>query len=1591
MSQWDPTNKNKNKKKHEAEKGEEEAFDFGNLLKASSSKKTKQKQRNTGRSSGGGSLEDEAALLASLGSTTAQASLYESSVLEAATQGRNAPPQSRENALKLLPDIQSYVSSCFPSTSVSSSILSSVQSKIQSRLLTLEGEDATREGHEANLLRVMFQMLSSQILSSGKPSKKMDRNAILQTRQEAAAERERSQWLLTSTASQQKRRVRSADGVEPPVSAQRKKSSKTKLFGSSSECELSNRLENIKEGSASDWVVDAPDETNSAEQGQEKEGEEEARDVSSSSKTSSFGLQSLLERQASRSSHLRRLQLRRQFLTLTESSNKDNEATAATKSQKKKRRMLGGVMSAKREMRMQDQHHNWEHIDEAEEYEHRLERIKQKREERRQRRLLRQQRQRPQINANEEGEGNQETSPQEKNQNEENQEKKEEDNRGDKVDEEDENELQFGESTTEKNEGNREEKNENEDSGGKTQLDSPEGDGRRESEQQQKGTVSIKEEENKETKMDIANLDLIGKTVSAAPEGQQQQNVEDGAPLTAPSNADAAVVTGLLGRTDQPEENDKENTRSTVVTCPVCSQSLPVLQGTDPDAFLSQHVGQCQQKHSSLGTVGGRVLRPRRAGNRTKLPCYREIDEGEDEEPHPISKREKPDKQADRNDEEEQRDDGDFEVDSNDKKQEEELDDDFVQEDNKDSVNGNKRKRVTKATSKKRTKSAQTSISKRNSTKTSTTPLQEQESEPPPFKTGPPPIDDMEEYYYEDRVEEWMQSGLAKMRKMSERDETETPPGAAIHPGGLVIPSWMNNRLFPYQRTGLRWMWELHQQNAGGIVGDEMGLGKTVQISSFLGSMALSRKLRSVLVVCPATVLSHWLSELATWAPGLRRILLHKSAENKRNSKIAGVTVRRDVSTKLLRYLDRWLNEARADRLHEAIDETDFDNFEEDMFCGTGYVVVTTYEMIRRGADVWTQHSWSYIVLDEGQKIRNPDADVTLSCKRLRTPHRLLLSGTPIQNDLRELWTLFDFVFPGRLGTLPAFETEFADPIRRGGYANASRMQVQLAYRCSLVLRDLINPYLLRRRKKDVREVSRMPGKTEQVLFCRLSSRQRMLYESYLGSDEVANVIRGSHQSFRAITVLRKICNHPDLVCRSDESSAKAFCKNGAAPPPPPHPNADLELSSSSDESELDDDGESVALRSGKLEVLSKILPLWKRQGHRVLLFCQWTKMLNIIQRFVVMQEWKFLRMDGSTNVASRQRLVDTFNDDDSFFVMLLTTKTGGVGLNLTGADRIILYDPDWNPQTDAQARERAWRFGQKNAVTVYRLITAGTIEEKIYHRQIFKTAVTNQVLQDPKQRSRLFSQRDLKDLFTLRPDPGKDGDNIETGEITKGGGVIDTDRMMGTQNGTSQKNGAGNERSHDGDEGGSGKKDDDNENTLEAVMKTKGLAGVFDHDFVESFETKKSVAAQEMEAQAKLVAQKAAIALRDSSPSDGMNEFVPTWTGSEITKQPPTRQQKLSPSSRFGMKSSATGSLSPRSKRKQVSFANDYDNSFGGAASAGLASSAPLPSLRGGGGGVTSSAELLSQLKKRRDEMEGLSSPFSSLTPADKNRQQKR
>jgi DNA excision repair protein ERCC-6 len=541
--------------------------------------------------------------------------------------------------------------------------------------------------------------------------------------------------------------------------------------------------------------------------------------------------------------------------------------------------------------------------------------------------------------------------------------------------------------------------------------------------------------------------------------------------------------------------------------------------------------------------------------------------------------------------------------------------------------------------------------------------------------------------------------------------------------GGYRIPGDIYPSLFDYQKTGVQWLWELYSQQVGGIIGDEMGLGKTIQIISFIAGLHYSKKVtKPILIVCPATVMKQWVNEFHRWWPPLRVSILHTSGSG-------------------------MLDVKREDKLEDDLDNFDFDGNPikpskgnkaakriVDRVQRDGHVLVTTYSGLQTYAEQLIPMEWEYCVLDEGHKIRNPNTAITIYSKEIRTHNRVILSGTPMQNNLTELWSLFDFVFPMRLGTLVSFKNQFETPIKQGGYANASNLQVETAMKCAETLKDTISPYLLQRFKVDV--ASDLPKKSERVLFCKLTKPQRDAYEYFLNSGDMTAILNGKRQALFGIDILRKICNHPDLT-EHKTLSIKSDYNYG---------NAN---------------------KSGKMQVVKALLEIWKKNGHKTLLFAQHRIMLDILERFIrEMGGINYLRMDGNTSIKDRQTLVDKFNKNPDLHVFLLTTKVGGLGVNLTGADRVIIYDPDWNPSTDIQARERAWRLGQKREVEIYRLMTAGTIEEKIYHRQIFKQFLTNKILRDPKQRQ-TFQLRDLHDLFTLG-EATADG-QTETGSIFKG------------------------------------------------------------------------------------------------------------------------------------------------------------------------------------------------------------------------------
>lgn len=600
-------------------------------------------------------------------------------------------------------------------------------------------------------------------------------------------------------------------------------------------------------------------------------------------------------------------------------------------------------------------------------------------------------------------------------------------------------------------------------------------------------------------------------------------------------------------------------------------------------------------------------------------------------------------------------------------------------------------------------------------------------------------IDDGNEEQYQARLSDWVERrGRARQRKQEqdglpvhapeldgEEEWFKPSPDQPDHvfENGLKLPGDIYPSLFDYQKTGVQWLAELYDQKVGGIVGDEMGLGKTVQLISFVAALHYSKKLtKPVIVVAPATVLRQWVAEFHRWWPALRVSILHSSGSGMLNVRSESRIEDEEFSWDAREKKPKTSNKAAKKIVDRVVKH--------------GHVLITTYAGLQTYEDVLIPVDWAYAVLDEGHKIRNPNTAITVFAKELRTPNRVILSGTPMQNNLTELWSLFDFIYPMRLGTLVNFRNQFEIPIKHGQYANASNLDIMTGQQCAETLKDTISPYLLQRVKKDV--AADLPKKTEQVLFCKLTKYQRQNYENFLKSGEMREILSKSRQSLYGIDILRKICNHPDLLDPTLKN--RPGYKWGKA------------------------------AKSGKMQVVRSLLPMWKRMGHKTLLFCQGTQMLDILEGFVKRQgDINYLRMDGKTAIKDRQSMVDQFNKNPDIHLFLMTTKVGGLGTNLTGANRVIIFDPDWNPSTDIQARERAWRLGQKREVTIYRLMTAGTIEEKIYQRQIFKQFLTNKVLKDPKQRGGL-NLSDLNDLFTLGAD--EDGGPTETSQLFRGSEV---------------------------------------------------------------------------------------------------------------------------------------------------------------------------------------------------------------------------
>uniref|UniRef100_A0A0N8BMP5 TATA-binding protein-associated factor n=1 Tax=Daphnia magna TaxID=35525 RepID=A0A0N8BMP5_9CRUS len=546
------------------------------------------------------------------------------------------------------------------------------------------------------------------------------------------------------------------------------------------------------------------------------------------------------------------------------------------------------------------------------------------------------------------------------------------------------------------------------------------------------------------------------------------------------------------------------------------------------------------------------------------------------------------------------------------------------------------------------------------------------------------------------------------------------------------IPVTINAELRCYQQDGVNWLAFLNKYGLHGILCDDMGLGKTLQTICIIASDHHQRKVDFELtrnpssaalpsiVICPPTLTGHWMDEVEKFVSADVLNPLHYTGPPSERMRIR--------------------NRASHHNL-----------------------IIASYDIVRNDLDFFSSIRWNFCVLDEGHVIKNGKTKLSKAIKQLIANHRLILSGTPIQNNVLELWSLFDFLIPGFLGSEKQFQARYSKPILASRDAKASSKEQENGVLAMESLHRQTLPFLLRRMKEDV--LKDLPPKITQDYYCDLSPLQVKLYEDFskkhaeLNQPTQASGAAPAHAHiFQALQYLRKVCNHPKLVLT------------------PKHPQFEVFHQQLKDQkSNLSDLQHASKLLALKQLLLDCGIGLDAANGpvdssdtggsvvsiHRALIFCQLRSMIDIIENDLLKTHMKtvsYLRLDGSIAAGARQGVVKRFNEDPSIDVLLLTTQVGGLGLNLTGADTVIFVEHDWNPMKDLQAMDRAHRIGQKKVVNVYRLITRGTLEEKIMGLQKFKLQTANTIISTENASLQSMGTEQLLDIFTL--DGGKASKN---------------------------------------------------------------------------------------------------------------------------------------------------------------------------------------------------------------------------------------
>ncbi|CAO1301263.1 unnamed protein product [Diamesa serratosioi] len=534
-----------------------------------------------------------------------------------------------------------------------------------------------------------------------------------------------------------------------------------------------------------------------------------------------------------------------------------------------------------------------------------------------------------------------------------------------------------------------------------------------------------------------------------------------------------------------------------------------------------------------------------------------------------------------------------------------------------------------------------------------------------------------------------LQKLMKKCKQIVVKLEKAVSDGAGINTQPYILNEEM--KLSDYQMVGLNWMAVLHQSETNGILADEMGLGKTIQIISFLAYLKETDQQENThLIVVPSSTLDNWANELTKWCPSLNVAKYYGSQEERRIMRI------------------QWNK--------EGFEDTD--------------IILTTYHIIGSSNEdkkMFRIKAFHYVVYDEAHMLKNMMTQRYQTLTRVNASRRILLTGTPLQNNLLELMSLLCFVMPTlfhnktedikTLFSKKAPKTEDGSPTESTSVFEQS--QIERA-------KNIMKPFILRRLKKDV--LSFLPKKTEKIIKIQLLPEQKEQYQHLI--DEYKN-IDGEEWTGRGTTIMmdmRKLANHP-LLLRfyfTDEKVreiSRVLARDSVYKNTNPKeifediaPLSDFKMHQLSEKyssiTSLVKIPDRLILNSGKFQYLDEILPKMKEEGRRVLIFSQFVMMLDVIEKYLKIRSYKFLRLDGSTAVNERQDLINEYTANKDIFVFLLSTRAGGLGINLTSADTAIIHDIDFNPYNDKQAEDRCHRIGQTKEVSIYKLVAQGTIEE---------------------------------------------------------------------------------------------------------------------------------------------------------------------------------------------------------------------------------------------------------------------------------------